>query len=95
MNEIENGILDNQIFALSCQTRRLIMVAVKSMPLSVRDIAQDVGVTQVTVKRHIKILLDCLLLTKIKKGNSLWYQTNNEEVLSIVKKLHSLLLSSA
>lgn len=86
--EVENDILDKQLFALSCSTRRKILLIAKESPLGVRDIAQNVDVTQVTIKRHIKILLDCKLLIKFKIGNVYSYQVSKIEYLEMIKKLN-------
>ena len=89
--EIENDIVNKQLFALSCNTRRKILLITKESPLTVRDMAQRIELTQVTIKRHIKVLLECRLLIKFKIGNVYFYQSNKNENLMLVEKLSSLI----
>lgn len=87
MNSTSELILSERLKCLSCATRREIILLIKKNALSVRDIAKSINMTQNTIKRHIKILVDCELLSIDKRGNTILYCANLKSLRETVNML--------
>lgn len=87
MNNISELVLSDRLKCLSCTTRREMLLLIRKNAMSVRDIAKSINLTQNTVKRHIKILTDCGLLSTEKRGNTVLYSTNLKNICETVTTL--------
>ena len=88
MNNISELILSERLKCLSCTTRREILQLTKENCMTVRDIAKVLNMAQNTIKRHVKILSDCELLSISKYGNNRIYSTNIENLHDTVNALN-------
>ncbi len=87
MNNTSEPILSKRLKCLSCSTRREILLLIKRNAMPIRNIATSISMTQNTVKRHIKILNDCELLSLNKRGNTIIYSANIESLCDTIGTL--------
>lgn len=79
---LEMNLTDGQFFALSNEIRRVILGAIYHEPKCPRHIAEQLNTNIVSVKRHLRILLECGLVIQSLQGNVRMYQSN-DDVLSL------------
>lgn len=82
---LDSNLSDEQFHALSCSTRRKILLLVGEEPMCPRDIAEHLEMKMITIKRNISILLKCQLVIQSRKGHVLFYQTNQSCLCIAIK----------
>ena len=58
-------------FALSDPTRILMLYALRESPLNVTELTNELGVTQSTTSRHLKVLRDRGLVYTTRQGTTI------------------------
>ena len=66
--------------ALSDPNRLLILYALNEKALNVTDLSVELGVSQPTMSRHLKVLREAGLLLSEKRGTWVWYRVNHERL---------------
>ena len=79
------------VFAvIADQTRRRILVAVKDSPRPVNDIVTELGVSQPTVSKHLKVLREAGLVSMRAAGQRRLYSIDSEPLDEVVSWAASL-----
>ncbi len=79
---LEVELTNEQFFVLPNETRRAILGVIYNVPMCPRLIAEQLNTNIVSVKRHLRILLECGLVIQSLQGNVRMYQSN-DGVLSL------------
>jgi len=78
-------------FALSDPTRILILYALSETPLNVTDMTNELGVTQPTVSRHLKVLRDRGLVHATRQGTTMTYHLADQRLIQALDLLRSVM----
>lgn len=70
-------------------TRLKILEAVCDRPRAVNDIVAAVGATQANVSRHLSLLAAAGLLTRQKRGQSVYYGLKDPLILKVCALMHA------
>lgn len=81
----------NLCFALADPTRILLLYALDEKPRNVTDLTTELGVTQPTTSRHLKILRDRGLVNTTRQGVSITYQLTDRRLIQALDLLRSVL----
>jgi len=91
MNDISELMLCERLKCLSCTTRREILLLTNKSVLTIRDISESLNMEQITIKRHVKILMDCEFLSQNRTKNIISYVANYKNLLDTIRVLESKL----
>jgi DNA-binding transcriptional ArsR family regulator len=87
LDELERTALQ---FRLLGEPMRLkILEAVCDRPRAVNDIVAAVGATQANVSKHLSLLAAAGLLTREKRGQSVYYGMKDPLILKVCTLMHS------
>ncbi|MBD8027521.1 autorepressor SdpR family transcription factor [Lysinibacillus halotolerans] len=75
---------------LADPTRREILSLLKDRDLNVGEIAKHFPISMASLSHHLNILYEARLVTKIKKGQFVYYSLNTTIVEDVILKLVSL-----
>jgi DNA-binding transcriptional ArsR family regulator len=78
-------------FALSDPTRILILYALSEAPLNVTELTNELGVTQPTTSRHLKVLRDRGLVHTTRQGTTITYQLSDKRLIQALDLLRSVM----
>ena len=78
-------------FALADPTRILILYALDEQARNVTDLTVELGATQPTTSRHLKILRDRGLVNTIRQGTTITYQISDKRLILALDLLRSVL----
>ena len=76
--------------ALADPTRLRIITLLRSMELSVGELAQVLGQSQPRVSRHVKILVDAGLVDRRKEGAWVFIALSRGDAVSIIDRLMAM-----
>ena len=91
----ELSALAGRIKAFSDPTRLLLLVLISRLtqfPMTVGDLAKQLGVSQPTASGHLKLLRDAGLVAVVKKGNRAFYKLEEGAVTQAIRELERALL---
>jgi len=91
--EIRSQILDKLFSSLGDATRRKILSRVKEKPQNILKLAEDFNMSLPAVSKHIRILSEAKLITKVKKGRFIYcsYNFNTlKPAMEWINQQHSL-----
>ena len=80
--------------ALADPNRILMLYTLIQAPRNVSDLAEDVGLSQPAVSRHLKVLRDSGLVSGRREGHSVIYRLRDERVIEALDTLRRVLASS-
>lgn len=78
-------------FALSDPTRILILYALSETPLNVTELTNELGVTQPTASRHLKVLRDRGLVHTTRHGTTITYHLSDKRLIQALDLLRSVM----
>ena len=78
-------------FALADPTRILILYALDEQPRNVTELTSELGSTQPTTSRHLKILRDRGLVYAERQGTTITYQISDNRLIQALDLLRSVL----
>ena len=78
-------------FALADPTRILILYALDEQPRNVTELTSELGSTQPTTSRHLKILRDRGLVYAERQGTTITYQLSDKRLIQALDLLRSVL----
>ena len=78
-------------FALADPTRILILYALDEQPRNVTELTIELGSTQPTTSRHLKILRDRGLVNTVRQGTTITYQIADKRLIQALDLLRSVL----
>jgi DNA-binding transcriptional ArsR family regulator len=78
-------------FSLSDPTRILILYALNETPLNVTELTNELGVTQPTTSRHLKVLRDRGLVTTKRQGTTITYHLSDKRLVQALDLLRSVM----
>ena len=78
-------------FALSDPTRILMLYALSEAPLNVTELTKDLGVTQPTTSRHLKVLRDRGLVHTTRQGTTVVYHITDQRLIQALDLLRSVM----
>ena len=78
-------------FALSDPTRILILYALQSGPANVTELTQDVGTSQPTASRHLKVLRDRGLVRTTRQGTTVQYELADTRLIQALDLLRAVM----
>jgi DNA-binding transcriptional ArsR family regulator len=81
----------NLCFALADPTRILLLYALDEKPRNVTDLTAELGITQPTASRHLKILRDRGLVQTTRQGVSITYALSDPRLIQALDLLRSVL----
>ena len=81
----------NLCFALADPTRILILYALDEQPRNVTELTNELGITQPTTSRHLKILRDRGLVNPTRQGVSITYQLTDRRLIQALDLLRGVL----
>ena len=81
----------NLCFALADPTRILILYALDEQPRNVTELTNELGITQPTTSRHLKILRDRGLVNTTRQGVSITYHLTDKRLIQALDLLRSVL----
>jgi len=93
--QTELSDLAGKLKAFSDPTRLLLMVLIgrlSQFPLTVGDLAKQVGVSQPTTSGHLKLLKEMGLVEVAKKGNRSYYHLDERSVRDVIDELQRSLV---
>jgi DNA-binding transcriptional ArsR family regulator len=77
--------------ALADPSRILILYELREGPRSVGELAENLGLSQPTVSRHLKVLRDRRMVLAERDGTSIYYTLADEQVIEALNLLRSVL----
>ena len=77
--------------ALSDPTRLLILYALSEGARNVNELTNELGVTQPTTSRHLKVLRDRGLVITARQGTTISYQLADPRVLEAIDLLRTIM----
>jgi len=80
--------------ALGDPKRILILYALKEKPRHVSALADDLGLPQPTVSRHLRVLRQQALVTTERQGPAVVYQLADERMIGVINKMREILRDS-
>jgi DNA-binding transcriptional ArsR family regulator len=81
-------------FSLSDPTRILILYALSETPLNVTELTNELGVTQPTTSRHLKVLRDRGLVYTKRQGTTITYHLSDKRLVQALDLLRSVMRDS-
>jgi ArsR family transcriptional regulator len=78
-------------FALSDPTRLLMVYALADGPHNVTDLANELGVTQPTASRHLKIMRDRGLVFTVRQGTTVTYHLADSRLIQALDLLRTVM----
>jgi DNA-binding transcriptional ArsR family regulator len=78
-------------FALSDPTRILMLYALSESPLNVTELTNELGVTQPTASRHLKVLRDRGLVHTTRQGTTITYHLSDQRLVQALDLLRSVM----
>ena len=78
-------------FALSDPTRILILYALQSRPANVTELTQEVGTSQPTASRHLKVLRDRGLVRTTRQGTTVQYELADTRLIQALDLLRAVM----
>ena len=78
-------------FALSDPSRILILYALSESPLNVTELTNELGVTQSTTSRHLKVLRDRGLVYTTRQGTTITYHLSDKRLVQALDLLRSVM----
>jgi ArsR family transcriptional regulator len=78
-------------FALSDPTRLLVLYALSESPLNVTELTTELGVTQPTTSRHLKVLRDRGLVHTTRQGTTITYHLSDKRLIQALDLLRSVM----
>lgn len=78
-------------FALSDPTRLLMVYALADGPHNVTDLANELGVTQPTASRHLKIMRDRGLVFTVRQGTTVTYHLADARLIQALDLLRTVM----
>lgn len=78
-------------FALSDPTRILMLYALSESPLNVTELTNELGVTQPTTSRHLKVLRDRGLVYTTRQGTTITYHLADKRLVQALDLLRSVM----
>lgn len=84
----------NLCIALADPTRILILYALNEGPRSVTELTNELGTTQPTTSRHLKVLRERGLVMTTRQGVSIIYEITDKRLIEALDLLRSVLRSS-
>jgi len=78
-------------FALSDPTRILMLYALRESPLNVTELTNELGVTQSTTSRHLKVLRDRGLVYTTRRGTTITYHLSDKRLVQALDLLRSVM----
>jgi len=84
----------NLCVALADPTRILILYALNEGPRSVTELTNELGTTQPTTSRHLKVLRERGLVTTTRQGVSIIYEITDKRLIEALDLLRSVLRST-
>lgn len=81
-------------FALSDPTRILLLYALSESDLNVTDLTNELGVTQPTASRHLKVLRDRGLVHTTRQGTTITYHLSDKRLIQALDLLRSVMRDS-
>ncbi len=77
--------------AVSDPKRLLILYALQDRPRHVTALADDLGMPQPTVSRHLRVLRQRMLVTTEREGTAVVYRLADEDIITILEAMRRLL----
>jgi DNA-binding transcriptional ArsR family regulator len=84
----------NLCVALADPTRILILYALNEGPRSVTELTNELGTTQPTTSRHLKMLRERGLVTATRQGVTIIYEISDRRLIEALDLLRSVLRSN-
>ena len=81
----------NLCSAFADPTRILILYALDEKPRNVNDLTTELGITQPTTSRHLKVLRDRGLVQTSRQGTSITYNISDPRLIQALDLLRSVL----
>jgi ArsR family transcriptional regulator len=78
-------------FALSDPTRILILYALQPGPANVTELTQEVGTSQPTASRHLKVLRDRGLVRTTRQGTTVQYELADTRLIEALDLLRAVM----
>ncbi len=78
-------------FALADPTRILLLYALDEKPRNVSELTNELGITQPTTSRHLKILRERGLVRFERQGTTITYQLSDRRLIEALDLLRSVL----
>ena len=78
-------------FALSDPTRILILYALQPGPANVTELTQEVGTSQPTASRHLKVLRDRGLVRTTRQGTTVQYELADTRLIQALDLLRAVM----
>jgi DNA-binding transcriptional ArsR family regulator len=78
-------------FALADPTRILMLYALDERSRNVTELTQELGITQPTASRHLKILRDRGLVSANRQGVNIHYELKDKRLIQALDLLRSVL----
>lgn len=78
-------------FALADPTRILMLYTLDERPRNVGELTQELGITQPTTSRHLKILRERGLVSATRQGVVIQYELNDKRLIQALDLLRSVL----
>ena len=91
MTPDELGQIALQFRLLGEPMRLKILEVVCDRPRAVNDIVATVGATQANVSKHLSLMASAGLLTREKRGQSVYYGLKNPLILKVCALMHTQL----
>jgi DNA-binding transcriptional ArsR family regulator len=80
--------------AVSDPKRLLILYTLQDRPRHVTALAEDLGMPQPTVSRHLRVLRQRMLVTTEREGTAVIYRLADEDIITILEAMRRLLRSA-
>jgi DNA-binding transcriptional ArsR family regulator len=78
-------------FALADPNRILMLYALDERPRNVGELTQELGITQPTTSRHLKILRERGLVSATRQGVVIQYELNDKRLIQALDLLRGVL----
>lgn len=78
-------------FALADPTRIIILYSLDEQPRNVTELTSEIGTTQPTTSRHLKILRERGLVNTVRQGTTITYQLADKRLIQALDLLRSVL----
>ena len=78
-------------FALADPTRILLLYALNEKPRNVTELTAELGITQPTTSRHLKILRDRGLVQTTRQGTTIQYELHDKRLIQALDLLRGVL----
>jgi ArsR family transcriptional regulator len=78
-------------FALSDPTRILLLYALNESPRNVTELTQELGITQPTASRHLKVLRERGLVHAVKHGTTVTYHITDARLIQALDLLRAVM----